>query len=142
MEADKTVLKYFSETGTHVGAECLHCGRVWNLQKANLSEIDGGFMLSGPFTCKCGGQFREIGMGDRTRNSQAVIEIRKDESAQGGVKCPKCGSTQVAANKKGFGLGKALGGGFLLGPVGLLGGLVGSRKILISCLKCGNQWSP
>lgn len=54
--------------------------------------------------------------------------------------CPKCGSTQIVANKKGFGLGKAAAGGLLLGPVGLLGGVIGSGKIVITCLKCGNRW--
>lgn len=56
------------------------------------------------------------------------------------VKCPKCGSTQLTANKKGFGLGKAAVGGLLLGPVGLLGGVIGSGKVVITCLKCGHQW--
>ena len=58
------------------------------------------------------------------------------------VKCPKCGSTQLTANKKGFRLGKAAVGGLLLGPVGLLGGVVESGKVLITCLKCGHQWKP
>jgi len=56
------------------------------------------------------------------------------------VRCPKCGSTQVAANRKGFGVGKALIGGFLTGGVGLLGGFIGSGKVLVTCLKCGKQW--
>ena len=56
------------------------------------------------------------------------------------VKCPKCGSTQLSADKKGFGLGKAAGGALLLGPVGLLGGLIGSKKVMITCMKCGKQW--
>lgn len=58
------------------------------------------------------------------------------------VRCPRCGSTQIAANKKGFGFGKAAAGGLLLGPVGLLGGFMGSNKVLITCLKCGCQWKP
>lgn len=58
------------------------------------------------------------------------------------IKCPRCGGSQIAANKKGFGLGKAVAGGFLLGPVGLLGGFLGSNKIKITCLKCGHQWKP
>lgn len=58
--------------------------------------------------------------------------------ADGAIHCPKCGSTQITANKKGFGLGKAAVGGLLLGPVGLLGGLIGGSKINITCLKCGN----
>ena len=56
------------------------------------------------------------------------------------VRCPKCGSTQIVANKKGFGLGKSLAGGLLLGPVELLGGVIGSGKIVVTCLKCGNRW--
>ena len=58
------------------------------------------------------------------------------------VRCPKCGSTQLSADKKGFGLGKALVGGVLTGGVGLLAGFIGSRKVLVTCLKCGNQWQP
>ena len=56
------------------------------------------------------------------------------------VKCPKCGSSQITADKKGYGLGKAVGGGLLLGPIGLLGGLIGSKKVMVTCLKCGQQW--
>jgi len=58
------------------------------------------------------------------------------------IQCPKCKSTQLTANKKGFGLGKAAAGGLLLGPVGLLGGLFGSGKVKITCLKCGNVFRP
>lgn len=53
----------------------------------------------------------------------------------GEVCCPMCKSTQIVANKKGFGLGKAAAGGLLLGPVGLLGGIIGSGKIVVTCLK-------
>mgnify|MGYP001089561492 FL=1 len=58
------------------------------------------------------------------------------------VRCPRCRSTQLSANKKGFGLGKAAAGGLLLGPVGLLGGFLGSSKVKITCLKCGYTWKP
>lgn len=56
------------------------------------------------------------------------------------ISCPKCHSTQLTANKAGFGLGKAVAGGVLLGGVGLLGGFLGSRKIRITCLACGFTW--
>ena len=56
------------------------------------------------------------------------------------IRCSKCASTQLTADNKGFGLGKAAVGGLLLGPVGLLGGLFGSRKTMITCLKCGYKW--
>lgn len=58
------------------------------------------------------------------------------------IRCPQCGSTYLTANKKGFGLGKAAAGGLLLGPVGLLGGFLGSNKVKITCLKCGYTWKP
>ncbi len=58
------------------------------------------------------------------------------------VKCPKCGSTQFTAKNKGYSLGKEALGVVVLGPVGLLGGLVGSKKIRVVCLKCGHEWSP
>lgn len=58
------------------------------------------------------------------------------------IHCPQCGSSQVTANKKGFGLGKAAVGGLLLGPVGLLGGMIGGGKIKITCLKCGHVFEP
>lgn len=50
--------------------------------------------------------------------------------------CPKCGSTQIQITKKGFGLGKAAAGGLLIGPVGLLGGAIGSNKIQRVCINC------
>ena len=40
---------------------------------------------------------------------KGVICMKNDE-----VCCPHCGSTQIVANKKGFGLGKAVAGGLLL----------------------------
>jgi hypothetical protein len=55
---------------------------------------------------------------------------------------PQCGSTHVAAGTKGFRLGNAAKGAFWLGPVGLLGGVVGSKDVLLSCMTCGAQWEP
>ena len=47
--------------------------------------------------------------------------------------CPMCGETsrwkQVDNSNKGFSLGKAAVGGILLGPVGLLGGALGKKKV-------------
>ncbi len=57
-------------------------------------------------------------------------------------KCPKCGSTNIHADKKGFSVKKSLVGGFLFGKVGLLGGAVGSNKIRLTCLDCGYEFKP
>ncbi len=53
--------------------------------------------------------------------------------------CPKCGSTQLSANKKGFSGKKAVAGGILTGGIGLLAGTIGSNKIIITCLSCKYQ---
>ena len=58
------------------------------------------------------------------------------------IRCPVCGSAQVTSTKKGFSLGKAAAGGLLLGGIGLLGGLVGSNKVMLNCLSCGHQFKP
>lgn len=57
-------------------------------------------------------------------------------------KCPKCGSSNIHADKRGFSTKKSLVGGILFGAVGLLGGAVGSNKIRLTCLDCGNQFKP
>lgn len=58
------------------------------------------------------------------------------------IKCPKCGSTQITANKKGFSGTKAATGIIIAGGIGLAAGDIGSNKIIITCLKCGHQFKP
>ena len=58
------------------------------------------------------------------------------------IQCPKCGSTQLTANKKGFSGKKAVVGGILTGGLGLMAGTIGSNKIIITCLACGNEFRP
>lgn len=55
-------------------------------------------------------------------------------------KCPKCGSTSISADKKGFGIGKAVVGAAVAGPVGLVAGNINAKKVRITCLNCGHQW--
>lgn len=58
-------------------------------------------------------------------------------------KCPMCGEIKqwkvVDTTKKGFSVGKAAVGGILLGPIGLLGGALGKKKVCYCCGKCGFQ---
>lgn len=51
------------------------------------------------------------------------------------VRCPKCLSKNISANKKGFSVGQAVAGG-------IVGGMIGSNKIQITCLSCGNIFKP
>ncbi|MEE0681382.1 MAG: hypothetical protein U0M20_04130 [Christensenellales bacterium] len=54
--------------------------------------------------------------------------------------CPKCGSTSITANQKGFGVGKAVIGAAVAGPLGLVAGNAGAKKVFITCLNCGYRW--
>jgi tellurium resistance protein TerD len=72
----------------------------------------------------------------QTEPTYHVVHHMPDDT----LRCPKCGSTQVSADKKGFGFLKAAAGAVLTGGYGLLGGFIGSRKVLVTCLKCGKQW--
>jgi len=76
---------------------------------------------------------------EKRETQNALVEKNKSE---GLAYCPKCKSTSITAGNKGFGLGKAAVGGVLLGPVGLLGGAIGSKKIKVTCLNCGYQFKP
>ena len=55
--------------------------------------------------------------------------------------CPMCGESinwkKVDQQNKGFSVGKAAVGGILLGPVGLIGGALGKKKVYYYCGKCG-----
>ncbi len=55
-------------------------------------------------------------------------------------RCPRCGSTSITANQKGFGVGKAVVGAAVAGPLGLVLGNAGAKKVRITCLACGYQW--
>ena len=56
------------------------------------------------------------------------------------VKCPECGSREITAQRRGFGMGKAIVGGVTLGALGILAGAHGNKKIIITCLACGHEW--
>lgn len=64
----------------------------------------------------------------------------KENKANGIACCPKCGSTSLSANKKGFGIGKAVVGAALTGGIGLVAGNIGAKKVVVTCLNCGHQW--
>lgn len=52
------------------------------------------------------------------------------------MKCPRCGSTSLSGNKKGYGVV----GAALLGPIGLVAGNIGSGKVMVTCMKCGYKF--
>ena len=58
--------------------------------------------------------------------------------------CPKCHSTSLSANKKGFGFVKgALGMGITGGiDIGMIAGGAGANKIVLTCMNCGHKFKP
>lgn len=81
----------------------------------------------------------------RIENKAKIDEIKQKRAPINDdvVRCPKCGSSQLSANKKGFSLGKAVAGGVLLVPIaGVATGMIGKNKIIITCLNCGKQFKP
>jgi hypothetical protein len=58
------------------------------------------------------------------------------------IRCPKCKSTQITANKTGFSVGKAAAGILLTGGIGIAAGAIGKNKIIITCLSCGENFKP
>jgi hypothetical protein len=64
-----------------------------------------------------------------------------DSSSQ--VRCARCGSSQITAQKRGFRVGRAIGAGIATGAIGgLVAGVAGKNKVVITCLKCGHEWRP
>lgn len=64
------------------------------------------------------------------------------EQQEDNLYCPKCGSSHLTANKKGYRVSKAAAGAIFTGGIGLLAGFIGSGNIKITCLKCGNTCKP
>ena len=60
------------------------------------------------------------------------------------IRCPKCGSTQIHAEKRGFKTGRAIAGGLITGNllITLAAGGIGKDNIELTCIKCGNKFKP
>ena len=80
----------------------------------------------------------------KAMKEQRLVRERKEQAAAAGVACcPRCGSTSLALNKKGFGGGKATAGMFLTGGLGgAVAGTYGMNKMKITCLNCGYEYKP
>lgn len=123
-------------------ARCEKCKREIEIPYSNtinphMPSID----LKSVVKCECG-EYHNLIIDDKehrpiTRTPTASQSSQNNDEL---IKCPRCRSTQLHTGDKGFGLGKAAAGGILLGPVGLLGGFLGRKKTMITCLKCGFKW--
>lgn len=118
-------LKFVSDEGDLIRCKCSICGKMHDKSKDQLKfistrtyEINGNGLH-----CDCGSSYHtQIAWGNPIVQG---LSATSETNTYTELKCPKCKSTNLTANTKGFGLGKAAVGGILLGPVGLLGGLYG-----------------
>lgn len=85
--------------------------------------------------------FRAIADEQLSKKQAIKARIAAAEAA-GEAYCPKCGSTSLTANKKGYGIGKGVVGAAVAGPIGLAAGNLGRQKVLVTCLNCGYQFKP
>lgn len=80
------------------------------------------------------------------QNEQLKMQQKQFDSM---AKCPRCGSTSLSGNKKGYGIVKGgLGSlaGIMLDPVaGIIGlglGNIGRNKVIVTCMNCGKKFKP
>ena len=76
-------------------------------------------------------------IAEQQRNEQLAEKQKRKELEESGVAyCPKCLSTSVTAEKRGYSAGQAIL------TRNLLIGAVGANEIKCVCLKCGHKWKP
>lgn len=118
-------------------AKCEKCGKEHDILYKNTIKPHMPFIeLRSVIHCECG-EYHNLVVEQKANQTKAYTPAQQNDEP---LECPRCHSTQLHAGSKGFSLGKAAAGGILVGGVGLLGGLIGSKKIMITCLKCGYKW--
>jgi RNase P subunit RPR2 len=120
----------FNEKDDKLGIECDGCGKIYMYNKKYFSHIAKTECVNNTL----------IQCPNCKRSVQPFTKIESRNSPTAAVKCPYCGSTQITTGNKGFGVSKAAAGVALFGVVGAVGGLIGSSKTMITCLKCGKKW--
>ena len=115
-------------------------GKPFSISQKEVKDKEQGFWQ------RVAEQGKEINQQkELQKNSQpkplSKRERIKENRANGIACCPKCGSTSLSANKKGFGIGKAAVGMALTGGLlGAVAGNIGAKKVWVTCLNCGHRW--
>lgn len=84
---------------------------------------------------------------ERLRKASRTVPPSEQPSYKSGydrnvAHCPKCGSTSITADKKGFSLAKGAAGVVAVGALGAVAAGHGKNKVICTCLNCGKQWKP
>lgn len=74
------------------------------------------------------------------------LDLQKQQAAAT-LKCPRCGSTSITGQKKGYGVVKGAAGAAVgavvaapLAIIGLGAGNIGRKKVLCTCMNCGHKF--
>lgn len=133
-EIKRNVYKDYKFSGQRVCVRCEikeFCPDCGNKLRTKFSEQCGN----------CGSSWRENPPTQNIHTSQiSQGKFTKKVIEEEKIKCPDCKSTQITAHKKGFSGIKAVGGAVLTGGIGILAGTIGSNKLLLTCLSCGNKF--
>ncbi len=119
--------------------------KVYNTLKTHLDESDENIKLQDK--PKTSWEDVKASWGDvKTTWNQCPLkdilekktnDIEDDDNV---ARCPKCGSTSLTANKKGFSATKGVIGLAVSPLAGAVVGSTGKNKVIVTCLKCGHQW--
>lgn len=87
----------------------------------------------------------EQAMSEKTQALKKAISSSTINTSKSRLRCPHCGSTNVqplGQHRKGFSVGKAVGGAVLTGGVGALAGFAGkkTKQTDFVCMNCGKQF--
>jgi len=82
----------------------------------------------------------KIAKENAKKEKKEQLEKRVELDKQGIPYCPRCLSTDLSANKKGYGLKKGAVGAIIAGPIGLAAGGIGKNKVECTCLKCSYKF--
>ncbi|WP_051196305.1 hypothetical protein [Clostridium cadaveris] len=70
----------------------------------------------------------------------SINQTSHNEDDNNVARCPKCGSTSLTGNKKGFSATKGVLGLAVSPLAGAIVGSTGKNKVIVTCLKCGHHW--
>lgn len=133
------ILRLVKKKAYYAIGQCEKCNKKYKLVAEHFSDSRGQSMtLKDVIKCGCG-KHHNLVAPDQTQPTPTPKTFDHTQT-DNTIRCGRCNSTQLHADKKGFSLGKALTGGALIGGAGLLGGFAGKNKVMITCLSCGYKW--
>lgn len=126
---------YCGKPNSLESAFCGYCGKSFVEAETTANEIVAS-SPSGPMDINA----YAMVIPSRTDTALSQVAVAQPSYVEEQARCPKCGSTSLVGDRKGFGYGKAAVGAVIAGPVGLLAGGIGSGKTVVTCLNCGNKY--